>query len=146
VCSNTRPEVDLHGGTSDPPPVIAVEQLIGMFIRILIRLAILAAAIGLTEWLLPGVTVNGGLLTYVWIAVVFALVNLIIGPLIRLVTLPLNVVTLGLFALIVNAALLAITAGLTDDFGIDGFWTAVLAAALVSVFSTVLTLLLPDRR
>ena len=117
-----------------------------MLIRMLLRLGILAVAIGLTAWLVPDVTVDGGFLTYVWIALIFSLVNLIIGPIIRLITLPLNVVTLGLFALVVNAALLGITAALTDDFGIDGFWTAILAAAVVSVISTVLTLLIPDRR
>jgi putative membrane protein len=115
-----------------------------MVIRILLRLLILTAAIWLTAWLLPGVHVKGGFFTYLWIAVLFSLVNAIIGPFLRLIALPLTILTLGLFALVVNAALIGLTAKLSGDFNIDGFWTAVLAAILISVFSAVLNMLVPD--
>jgi putative membrane protein len=116
-----------------------------MVIRIVARLLVLAAAIWLTAWLVPNVTVDGGFLTYLWIALLFALVNAFIGPVLRVIAFPLTVLTLGLFALVVNAALVGLTAKLSSDFDIDGFWTAVLAALLISVFSAVLNLLLPDR-
>jgi putative membrane protein len=54
--------------------------------------------------------------------------------------------TLGLFALVVNAALIGITAKLSTDLNIHGFWTAVLAAILIAVFSAVLNVFVPDRR
>lgn len=117
-----------------------------MLIRILLRLLVLAGAIGLTTWLLPDVTVSGGFFTYLWIALIFALVNAVLGPILHLISLPLTVITLGLFALVVNAALLGITAALSDDLSIDGFWTAVLAAILISIFSAALNLFVPDRR
>jgi putative membrane protein len=117
-----------------------------MLIRIVFRLLVLAAAIWLTAWLLPNVTVHGGFFTYLWIALLFALVNAFIGPILRLIAFPLTVLTLGLFALVVNAALVGITAKLSHDFNIDGFWTAVLAAILISVFSAVLNVFVPDRR
>lgn len=117
-----------------------------MLTRILLRLLVLAGAIWLTAWLLPDVHVRGGFVTYLWIAVLFSLVNMFIGPILRLIALPFTIVTLGLFALVVNAALIGITARLSTDFNIRGFWTAVLAAILIAVFSAVLNLFVPDRR
>ena len=118
-----------------------------MLIRILLKLLVLAAAIWLTAWLLPNVTVvDGDVFTYLWIAVLFALVNAFIGPILHLVALPLTILTLGLFALVVYAALVGITAKLSDNFNIDGFWSAVLAALCISVFSAVLNMFVPDRR
>jgi putative membrane protein len=116
-----------------------------VLIRVALRLIVLAVAIWLTAWLLPDVHVRGGALTYLWIAALFALVNMFIGPILRLVALPLTILTLGLFALVVNAALVGITAKLSKDFNIEGFWTAVLAAILIAVFSAVLNLFVPDR-
>jgi putative membrane protein len=117
-----------------------------MLIRILLRLVVLATAIWATAWLLPDVHVRGGAVTYLWIAVLFSLVNMVIGPVLRLVALPLTILTLGLFALVVNAALIGITAKLSTDFNIHGFWTAVLAAILIAMFSAVLNVFVPDRR
>lgn len=117
-----------------------------MLIRILLRLLVLAAAIWATAWLLPNVTVHGGFFSYLWIAVLFSLVNMFLGPILRLVALPLTILTLGLFALVVNAALVGITAHLSKDLNIHGFWPAVFAALLISVFSALLNMLVPDRR
>ncbi len=112
-----------------------------MLIRIAVRLLVLAAAIWLTAWLLPDVTVDGGFFTYLWIALLFAVVNAVLGPILHLLALPITAITLGLFALVVNAALVGITAALSSDFSIDGFFTAVLAALLISVFSWAMNLL-----
>jgi len=113
-------------------------------VRVLIRLVVLAVAIWLTTWILPGVDVNGGVLTYLWVALLFGLVNAFIGPVLRLVALPFTIITLGLFALVVNAALLGITAALTDRLEVDGFWMAVLAALSISIFSAVLSYFVPE--
>jgi putative membrane protein len=115
-----------------------------MLIRFLLRLALLACAIGLTAWLLPDVEIEGGVFTYLWIALLFALVNAVLGPILHLLALPITMLTLGLFALVVNAALVGLTALLSPDFQIDGFFTAVLAALLISVFSWVLNMFVRD--
>lgn len=115
-----------------------------MVVRILVRLVVLAVAIWLTAWILPGVDVNGGALTYLWVALLFGLVNAVLGPVLRLVALPFTIVTLGLFALVVNAALLGITAAITDRLEVDGFWIAVLAALLISIFSALLGHFVPE--
>lgn len=110
-----------------------------MAARLLLAWVLLAAVIWLVEALLPGVHVTGGALTYLWLAALFALVNLVVGPLLHLVALPLTLLTLGLFGLVVNTALVAITAWLSRDLSIDGFWPAFWAALLISLFGAVLS-------
>jgi putative membrane protein len=116
-----------------------------MVIRLIVRLLVLAAAIWLTAWLLPGFDVTGGFFTYLWIAALYAVVNLFLGPLLHLISLPVTVLTLGLFALVVNAALVGITALLTDDLSVSNFWAALFAAIIISIVSAVLRLLLRVR-
>lgn len=112
-----------------------------MFVRVLLQLAFLGLVIWLVALLLPGMHVTGGALTYLWLAVLLTLVNVILGPVLQLIALPLTILTLGLFALVVNTALLAITAWLSDDLTIDGFWAAFFAALLISVFTAVAAVL-----
>ncbi len=113
--------------------------------RLAIRLVVLAVVIGLVAWLVPGIQVHGGFGWLLWIALIFSVVNLILGPIFRLLSLPLIVLTLGLFLLVVNAALLAIVAGLSDHLDVDNFWSAVLGGFLIGVFSWLAEMLLPAR-
>ena len=106
---------------------------------VLLRWLLLAVAIVLTTWLLPDIRVDGGPVTYLWIAVLFTAVNVLLGPLLHLLALPLTALTLGLFALVVNAALLGITAGLSSHLSIDSFGAAVAGALLISVLSALLS-------
>ena len=99
---------------------------------------VLAAAIAITAWLLPGVTIHGGLGSVLWIAVIFALVNALLGPILKLLAAPAIILTLGLFALVVNALLFQITAWISDSLDVDGFLTAILAAIIVSLVDTIL--------
>ena len=71
--------------------------------------------------------------TYLWIGLIFGLVNAIVGPVLRLLSLPFVLLTLGLFLLIVNAALLGLTAALTDRLTIDGFGTALIGGLILAV-------------
>jgi len=106
-----------------------------MLKHLLIVWASLAVAFGVTEWLVPSVDVDGGVLTYIGVAALFGLVNAIIGSVLRLLSIPLLLITFGLFALVINAALLGITAGLTDVLDVGGFFSTVVAAFLISVVS-----------
>ena len=81
--------------------------------------------------------------TYLWIGLIFGVVNAIVGPVLRLLSLPFVVLTLGLFLLVVNAALLGLTAALSDRFSVAGFLPAVLGGLLIAVFSWIAELLLP---
>lgn len=116
-----------------------------MLARIATRLVVLAAIIGVVAKIVPGVHVSG----YIWligVALVYSLVNLILGPIARLLSLPLIALTFGLFLLVINAGLLAVTAALSDHLDIDSFAAAVVGSALISVFSWLAERLLPLRK
>jgi putative membrane protein len=117
-----------------------------LLLRIAVRLLVLAGIIAIVAKIVPGINVYGGFGWYIWIALIFSLVNMFLGPIFRLLSLPLIVITLGLFLLIVNAALLGITAALTSHLSVDSFGAAVLGGLLISVFSWLTELLLPPRR
>lgn len=117
-----------------------------MLFRLALRWVVLAVIIGAVNSLLPGIHVHGGFGTLLWIAVLFAIVNGVLGPLFRLISLPLIVLSLGLFLLVVNAALLGLTAAVSSRPDIDGFGSAVLGGLLISVFSTLAEAILPLKR
>jgi putative membrane protein len=114
-----------------------------MLVALLLRWLALALAFALTARLLNGMDVSGGFGTYLWLALLFGLLNAVIGTLLRLLTLPLMVVTLGLFAIVINALLLELLNWISDSFTIDHFfWTAIWGAIILSVVSVVLDALL----
>jgi|SRR5215831_9026744 len=114
-----------------------------VLVALLLRWLALAVAFAITAWLLNGMDVSGGFWTYLWLALVFGLLNSVIGTLLRLLTLPLMVVTLGLFAVVINAFLLELLNWITSSFTIDHFfWTAIWGAIILSVVSVVLDALL----
>ena len=83
---------------------------------------------------------------YIWVSVLFGIVNAIIGTILRILTLPLILLTLGLFSILVNALLLQITDGLTSHLTIDEFWwTAIWAAIILSIVSVILELVVRRR-
>ncbi len=103
---------------------------------------------GLTR-LLPGLRIDGnedGALgisgTFRWVALLFAEVNASVGPVLRLLSFPAIVLSLGLFLLIVNAALLGLTAALSTRLDVDGFGTAVLGGLVLAVVGWVADLVL----
>lgn len=111
-------------------------------IKFLVKVVILAAAFyGLTYFdVLSGLEVLpnpdgplGEYGTYLWIGLIFGVVNAIVGPVLRLLSLPFVLLTLGLFLLVINAALLGLTAALTDRLTVDGFGTAVLGGLILAV-------------
>lgn len=106
--------------------------------RLVIGWLVIAVAIGLAAALLDSVTVQGGLLSLLGVALVFALVHLLLGPILKLLTLPLTVITFGLFLLVVNGVLLAIAAGLSDNLDVGGPLGVIFAALVISVIEVVL--------
>lgn len=110
-----------------------------MLVRFLIGWALLAVAFGITSWLLSGMEVSGGVWGYIWVSALFGIVNAVLGTILRLFTLPLILLTFGLFAVLINALLLQITDALTSHLTIDEFfWTAIWAAIILSLVSFVL--------
>ena len=112
----------------------------GFLIRLLANaLAILAAA-----YLVPGIEVSGGL-ALLAAALVLALINAVVRPILLFLTLPFTLVTLGFFIFLLNAFCLWLTSLLVKGFEVHGFWTAVIGAMIVSVVSWLVTILMSDR-
>ena len=103
---------------------------------ILVRTLIIALGLGLASVIVPGVEI-GGAGTLIVAALLLGLVNAIIRPLLVVLTLPITILTLGLFLLIVNAGMFGLVAAMLDDFVVSGFWSAVFGALIVSLTSTL---------
>jgi putative membrane protein len=130
----------------------------------LIRFAIIAVALLLTGSLLPEIAVDWGdeatnvAVTLLLVAAVFGLVNTFIRPIARLVSVPLNILSLGLFAILLNGALLLLTAVLVDlafgplivvggfppDLSVEAVTTAAMGSFIISAITAALTFLIPD--
>jgi putative membrane protein len=110
-----------------------------MFKQLIVVWFIVAAAIAVTAWLLPSVEVDGGPGSLLLLALLFGLVNALIGTVLRLVSLPLTLMTFGLFGIVINGVLLAITAGLSDVLDVGGFLATIVAAVVISAVTAVLT-------
>jgi putative membrane protein len=115
-----------------------------------VRLLVNAAALWVATQIVPGVTYAGGLLPFLGVALVFGVVNTFLRPVAKVLTFPLIILTLGLFALVVNGLMLWLTASLSGALGlgfrVSGFWASFWGALVVSVVSTLLSILAADRR
>jgi putative membrane protein len=96
-----------------------------------------AAAVAVTDGLVSGIEIDGGFGTFLLVALVWGLVNGLLGPIVRLLSLPLTVLTFGLFALVVNGFLFAVTAWVVHALTVDNFLWAVLGAFVLSVATLV---------
>lgn len=130
--------------------------------RIILRVIINAAALWVASWILPGLDISttaataaiaktgvtqgtettGVVLAYLFIGAIFGLVNALVRPLVSFLALPLTILTLGLFTIVINAAMLYLTSWISSytpvRFTIDSFfWTAVLAAIIITLVSLV---------
>ncbi len=118
--------------------------------RLLLRWLISSLAIFVAVWLVPGIRFSGPGWHIGVVAVVFGLLNALLRPLLYLLSCPLVILTLGLFGLVINAALLGLTSALADQlaisFHIDGFWPAFWGGLVISVVSTILSVLAGDAR
>ncbi|MGI5376689.1 phage holin family protein [Streptomyces sp. CA-251387] len=112
-----------------------------------------AGALAVAVWLLDKITLTGDSTgkkvgTLIIVALIFGLVNFLVKPIVKLFSLPLLILTLGLFTLVVNALMLLLTSWLADQldlsFHVEGFWTAVLGGLIISIVSWALHVALPD--
>ena len=113
--------------------------------RILIRIVINAIALWVAAALIGGITLEAGLWQLLLAAVVFGIVNAFLKPLFILLSLPAVLLSLGLALVIINAAILSIADALTGAITVDGFWSAILGAIVISVVSWIAGGLFSDR-
>ncbi|WP_193102221.1 phage holin family protein [Brevibacterium aurantiacum] len=129
----------------------------------LLRVAVNACAIWVAAWILPGVAIEGNqvvedqtgtiaatIISYLVVGLIFGLANAFIKPILSFVSAPITCLTLGLFSIIINAVILALTSWLSGftpfEFTIDSFFpSAIIAAVIVSIVSALLGWLVPER-
>jgi putative membrane protein len=143
---------DRFGDSSGRCPADATTM--GSMTRFIVRLLINSLALWLTTLVVAGVSVvpfgdgdtTAVVLTYLLVALIFGVVNGVIGNMIRIVAFPLYILTLGLIALVVNGLLLLLVAGISDWIGfgleVDGFWWGVLGALVLGLISWLIGVLL----
>lgn len=102
-----------------------------------LQLVINAAAFYITAYLLPGITISGWGALFV-VSVVWGILSVTVKPLLTILTLPITVLSLGLFTLVINAILLSITSNIVPGFHVDGFGTALIAGIIFSLLSMFL--------
>ena len=121
----------------------------------LIRVVVNALALAAATWLLADIRVGSGtqgdrLVTLLLVAVIFGLVNAVVRPVVKLLSLPFIILTLGLLIFVINALMLLLTSWLAGQLGlgwhVQGFFTALVGALVITIVTWVAELLLPDRR
>src|SRR3954447_8297336 len=122
--------------------------------RIIVWLAVNALALGVAVWLFDGITLTGDsdtgkLVQLVVVGAIFGVINMIVRPIVNLLSLPLIILTLGLFLIVVNALMLLLTSRISESidlgFHVEGFWTAVWGSIVISISSMVLGAIFPGR-
>ena len=112
---------------------------------LIIRFLLNGLAVVLTAYLLPGVDVDGyG--TALIVALILSIVNVIVKPILVLLTIPITIVTLGLFLLVINAAIILFVDYLVEGFFVDGFWWALLFSLILSIFNSLFDDLTSDKK
>lgn len=117
--------------------------------KFILRWAINAVALYVAVWLVPGVTLNPqDYVAFIWLALIFGLLNALVRPLLAFLTCPLIILTLGLGTLLLNTGMLYLTQWVAGFFNIgftlSGFWPAFLGALVISIVSVVLSLVIKD--
>ena len=122
--------------------------------NMIIRLLANAVALAIAAWLVGGITLEGAtrgkqILTLLIVAAIFGIVNAIVKPVVKLVSLPLLILTLGLLTFVINAAMLLLTSWITGkldvQFHVDGFWSALFGALIISIVGMIINAVLPDK-
>lgn len=114
----------------------------GLTMGIIIRILVTALAALLTQYILPGVSI-ADFKTALLVAIVLGLLNLIVKPVLVILTLPVTVLTLGLFLLVINALIVMWASSLVKGFKVENFWWALLFSVVLSVISSVMLSLGP---
>jgi putative membrane protein len=116
--------------------------------KLLVRWLINAVALYAAAELVPGIVRTGDWTALALVALFFGVVNALLGPILKLLSCPLILLTLGVFTIVINAALLLLTSSLSNSlnlgFHVNGFWPAFLGALVISVVGFVLSIVLKD--
>jgi putative membrane protein len=107
---------------------------------LLLKWVIMATSILIAAYLIPGVKV-AGFWTALWVALLLGIINVLVKPVLILITLPINILTLGLFTFVINALLILLASSVIQGFQVRGFWVAVLYSIVLSLINHLLAML-----
>ncbi len=113
--------------------------------KTLLKIFLTALAVLVIEYLLRGVTVDN-LTSAILVAIVLGLLRVIVKPVFVILTLPITVITLGLFLFVINALMVLLASNIVPGFTVSGFWTALLFSLLLSLFQSVLFSFLKEKK
>jgi putative membrane protein len=111
---------------------------------LLVRWLILTAAITIASYLINGIEVSGFFSAF-FAAAILGVLNVFFRPILLILTLPINILTLGLFTVVINAVLLKMASGVISGFEVHGFWSAVWGALIISLVNWLLSSFITDR-
>ncbi|HEX3247445.1 MAG TPA: phage holin family protein [Chloroflexota bacterium] len=103
--------------------------------HLLAQIVVNGIMLWIVAYIVPGISFTGGVVDLLILGLIFGIVNWIIKPLVVILTLPLTILTLGLFALIINALMLLLTGALAPNYHVAGFLPALLGSIVVSILS-----------
>ena len=104
---------------------------------LLLKWLLMTLSIGIAAYLLPGITVNG-FFSALLVALFLGIINTLVRPLLILITLPITILTLGLFTFVINAVLVLLASRVIHGFEVRGFWTAMLFSIVLSIIQYIL--------
>jgi putative membrane protein len=110
-------------------------------VNLIIRLVVLAFSMWVSTLVVPGIRINGGAWSYLWVALLFGVINAIIGGIVKVLTFPITFLTLGLFIFVVNAMMLSLTARWSNALDVRDFWSAFFACLVISAITAVVNTL-----
>jgi putative membrane protein len=122
--------------------------------NLIIRLLANAVALAVASWLVAGITLEGAttgkrVLTLLIVAAIFGVVNAVVKPVVKVLSFPLLILTLGLLTFVINALMLWLTSWITGkldvQFHVDGFWSALLGALVITIVGMIINVVLPDK-
>ena len=122
--------------------------------NMIIRLLANAVALAVASWIVSGITLQGAttskrVLTLLIVAAIFGIVNAIVKPVVKVLSFPFLILTLGLLTFVINAVMLWLTSWITGkldvQFHVDGFWSALFGALIISVVGMIINVILPDK-
>ncbi len=111
---------------------------------LIIKWLIMTASVMIAAYVIPGITVRS-FFSALWVALFLGIVNMLLRPFLILITLPINILTLGLFTFVINGVIILLASSIVKGFQVSGFWIAVLFSIMLSIINYLMNLLIGVR-
>jgi len=113
-------------------------------VLLILKWLIMTVSVMVTAYVIPGVTVRN-FMSALWVALLLGIVNMLLRPFLILITLPINILTLGLFTFVINGLIILLVSSVVKGFQVSGFWIAVLFSIVLSIVNYVMNFFIGTR-